>query len=241
MISSNITAKNGTTPLLLIFFALLAFCLLVSLGIWQLQRAQQKRALLQAYAARSQQAPLTASDLNPTADLRYYRAKLEGTFENQHTFLLDNRTYQGHIGYEIYTPFKIKGLNKIILVNRGWLPASSSRAELPTIPAATQTMSITGILNNPAAHFSLGSFADSNANRWPLRIEFIDLQILSKLLGYPVFPYILWLDSSSKGSFTPAQQVTTISPEKHIAYAIQWFALAIGLLIVCVALIKGRR
>src|SRR3990167_568273 len=239
MISSSITSSLKRVFLALLL--ILAFCLLISLGFWQLQRAQQKRLLLATFIARTQQAPLQVHEFLSKKDLRYYPITLAGKFDNQHTFLLDNRTYHGQIGYEVYTPFRIKSTDTIILINRGWIPLGKSRALLPIIPALTQP-TITGILMLPASYFSLGTLMDTPNHHWPMRIEFIDLQILSKLLGYPLFSYVLCVNMPTMDNFKSNWQVTmTITPEKHTAYAIQWFALAIGLLVVCVAFMCNHK
>ena len=216
--------------------ALIIFCLFVRLGMWQVSRANEKKTLLATYAARMQQTPVNAKALSQPNDWRFYRAQIVGRFDNQHTVLLDNKTFQGRIGYEVYTPFKARGLDNAILVDRGFVPLTSSRAILPTIKNIEGDVTITGLLNLPPTYHALGDIQDTKDNAWPRRLEFIQLPLVGQLLGYPLFPYILMIEPKNPAAFTIEWQIVTMSPERHWGYAVQWFALALTLLILFVAL-----
>jgi len=211
--------------------------LFIRLGLWQLHRAQEKEWLLQKFAERAQHKPLSGNELSNLSwsNSLYYQVQLIGKYDNFHTFYLDNKTFQGQAGYEIFTPFKAEGFATPILVDRGWLPAGASRAALPKVSAESMAMA-SGTLT-PAPHFfALGSVFDGTTPSWPLRIEFMDLQILSKLLGYSLFPYILSLDSATTAGLTRTWQIVIMPPEKHRGYALQWFAFALTVFILFVAL-----
>lgn len=217
------------------FFLALGLYLLINLGIWQLHRAEEKKTILKTFADHTQQPPLNLANLTLTTNLQYYPVELSGKYDNAHTLLLDNQIFNSQVGYEVYTPFIIDGFEQVILVNRGWIRAAATRNTLPSIPPIQGTIRIKGILNSPTTYFTLGTLYEGKELNWPLRIEFIDLQMLTKLIGYPIFPYLLWLDSKAIGSLTPNWHIATISPEKHVAYAIQWFGLAIVLFLVFAA------
>lgn len=133
----------------LALLALVLFCVFISLGMWQLRRADEKLLLLKSYSQRAHDKPLQADKLLDQEDLRFYRAQLHGTFDNEHTILLDNKTQHGKIGYEVYTPFKADGLNMPILVDRGFVQTHGLRSELPNIHAVTDETAIVGLLNAP--------------------------------------------------------------------------------------------
>lgn len=221
--------------------ALIFFCLFTSLGIWQLMRAQQKAILLKSFNERTQHAPFTAQDLDQPHDWRFYRVTVEGKFDQEHTFLLDNKTLHGKIGYEVYTPFKISGLNTYILVNRGFIPMGTSRQELPIINTSNKAVTITGMLNLPPAYVSLGEIRASNKTTWPLLVEYIDLEALGDFAELSLFPYILSLEAHDKSAYTVEWHATTTGPERNQGYALQWFALALTLLILFVALNRNRK
>jgi len=229
----------------LAILALIVFCLFISLGFWQLSRAKQKRVLLHSYAARSQHTPLVAKELNQTNDLRFYQTKLVGVFDNTHTYLLDNKIFDEKIGYEVYTTFYAAGLFAPILVDRGFVPLGESRAKLPTIKPINQLVSITGMLNLPQTYVAYGTMVESQPVTWPLRVEYINLQEISALenkrLSRGYFPYILSLKPNDPNAYPIAWQITVMGPERHVGYALQWFAFALTLLILFVALNRSPK
>lgn len=223
-------------------FALLSlvlFCLFIYLGTWQMHRADEKLFLLRSFKQRAHQVPLQADKLSSQHDLRFYRAQLNGFFDNEHTILLDNKIHQGKVGYEVYTPFRANGLAAPILVDRGFVE-SHQRNELPNIPAITDETVIIGLFNEPPRFAALGEMIDGNPSRWPLRVEFIDLRQISEQLKTHFFPYILILDPKHTAAFDLQWEIVVMSPERHQGYALQWFAFALTLLILFVALNVGR-
>lgn len=222
--------------------AILAFIFIVfftGLGCWQLARATEKKSLLASYEKRMQQLPLAANQINTEEDLRFYRTTLVGSFENQHTVLLDNKTLHGQVGYEVYTPFKVKDSSLIFLVDRGFVPAAYSRNQLPRIDAIIGTISITGLINKPPTYVALGKMVDTHAST-PLRVQYINLSELSTLLKLQLAPYTLSAEPNTLGTYKIEWQIVIMPPEKHLGYAVQWFALALTLLILFVVLNRDR-
>jgi surfeit locus 1 family protein len=174
--------------------------------------------------------------LNQQQDLRFYRTNLKGRFDNDHIFLLDNKIFHRQVGYEVYIPFTLSESGLTILVDRGFVPITLNRHDLPTLTPIPSETSLSGMLNLPPTYFSFGSIEDKNATRWPLRIEYINLNTLGKLIGHPLFPYILTLNPTHPASYPIEWQIIIMSPERHLGYACQWFALAFTLLILFVAL-----
>jgi surfeit locus 1 family protein len=216
--------------------ALFFIILFSSLGVWQCHRATLKKQLIQAYQARLTESPIKLSELlDIKRDNRFYSVQIRGQFDNSRTVLLDNKTLEGQVGYEVYTPFIIAGTKQALLIDRGWVPASANREQLPDIRPVNGTISIQGTLNYPPSYFSLGSMTDS-VIKFPLRVQFIDLKLISSILGYSVIPYILWLDPNNPEGYTRHWKVALMGPEKHILYAVQWFAFALSLLVIFVVL-----
>lgn len=219
-------------------FILIAF--FTYLGCWQLSRAHYKQALLDSYTERTKQTPLTARDLSTIQDWRFYRVQLTGTFDNEHTFLLDNKTYERRVGYEVYTPMRVKGFDAAILIDRGFIPLGASRDDLPKINAIRGDVTLTAMFNLPPLYMSLGNIVDHVNLKWPLRVEYINLGDLSKLLNYQLFPYVALMQPTDARAYPLTWQVVIMSPERHLGYAVQWFALALTLLILFVALNRVR-
>lgn len=220
----------------LILLALVFIGLFTALGCWQIGRAHQKEALLTAFAERSKQTPLSFKQLSSQHDIRFYRVALEGRFDNQHTFLLDNKIFQGKIGYEVYTPFVLKDEQTTILIDRGFVPMQKTRQQLPGISSIFGQIKITGMLNLPPAYVALGKMQESNVKSFPLRIEFINLTLLNKLLKVSLFPLIVSIDPHSALAYPIEWKIVTMKPERHLGYAVQWFAMALTLLILSIVL-----
>jgi surfeit locus 1 family protein len=242
----KMTIKNWKLTLLSLVFILL----FIGLGIWQLGRAQEKTKMLADYAKRAQIGPLGAKDLETPNDWRFYQVKLDGKFDDAHTILLDNKTLNGKVGYEVYTPFIAKGISQPILVDRGFIPIGISRESLPAIPkVAPGTTVIQGMLATPPLYVSLGEMSENGKVQWPLRVEYINLLQISKLLNESFYPYVLSLNPESANALQVNWQILNVDPNKHRGYAVQWFALALTLLIISVVLnrnpdrkkVRGRK
>lgn len=209
--------------------------LLIALGIWQLERSEEKRAFLEL---EQQQAASEVLHLSPTTEdnleaLRYRKVEVRGHYDNAHQFLIDNQVSDGKSGYFVLTPFVLKGAAKAVLVNRGWVPLNRDRSVLPNVEIKKLQTTITGRVNSfPRVGIKLAG-ADLPTDTWPSVVQVADSNILAKTLGYPLFQFQIKLDKDLPDGFKREWHTTTIMlPEQHTAYAIQWFALALTLTII---------
>lgn len=233
----NFTRHCGIKILPLIVFVA-TFALLMRLGFWQLSRAAEKRELLANQNARlhSELRPLSEL-LAETHDLRYRQVLVQGHYDVQHQILLDNQINQGKVGYAVLTPFILAHESKTILVNRGWLPMSKNRSTLPDIgfmpPAGN--ISIIGMLNHyPQVGLVLAG-ADEPSHGWPTVVQIINQQKMTQKLNQAIIDFQLQLSAREPYGYVREWQIhTRITPEKHVAYAFQWFALATTLTLLIV-------
>lgn len=210
--------------------------LLLSLGFWQLDRAAQKRALLEAYGDRPADAPLLISPgFVPDADWRYRRAEVVGRYVAERQFLLDNRVYHGRVGYQVLTPVRLAQSDYAVLVNRGWVPQGATRADLPPLPVPPgERLRIEGLIDIPHDDvFVLGEGEDRDPG-WPKLLQRIRLELHAEQLGIRLLPMVLLLDEDQPGGFVRDWNPIVIGPERHVGYAVQWFALAAVLSILYV-------
>lgn len=205
---------------------------LISLGFWQLDRAEQKREILRQYEqkigitwnlnASTQQTDVTA----------YQHVEVTGRFDAEKQYLLDNKVYQGQAGYQVITPLVLQNSRKAVLVNRGWIPQTNSRNQLPPIPTPSSVLEIHGKLKlNVNNSFHLGESGVEN-DSWPRVIQWLDMAQIEKSLGYKVLPFVILQDADSPAGFVRDWYIKKITPEKNTSYAVQWFALAIALVII---------
>lgn len=205
--------------------------LLLSLGFWQLRREQEKLDLQQQYAARQADAPVPLSALELDEDLQYRRVAFAGEYDNAHSFLLDNRIHEGRAGYELITPV-LTADAKVVLVNRGWLPQGASRAQLPQPERIDGRVELQGTVYVPVGNPLVLGANDSSTN-WPRVVQTLEPPQMVAAAGHAeraLFPYSIRLDAGAAGVLVRDWPVISTTPEKHRAYAVQWFAMATMLL-----------
>lgn len=202
-------------------------------GFWQLNRATAKQALLSAFAAGDREAPLTRPVADQRAEeLRYRRLLLRGRYDSQHQILLDNMLQDGRPGYHVMTPL-LRGGGKAVLVNRGWVPANALRTHLPDVPVDGRERRVRGRLNLlPRPGLRLANPPQAADAPWPRRLSFPTAGDITAQLGYPVHAYQLMMDPDEDDGYVRDWQPGILGPERHVGYAIQWFAFAIVLVII---------
>jgi surfeit locus 1 family protein len=207
--------------------------LCISLGIWQWHRAEYKEHLLDHYSTQSGRPPLTLEQaLKDPEGFRYFAISVQGHYLTQTQFLQENQFYQHQIGYYVLTPF-LTNSNKIILVNRGWVPKEKLKEPL-SLSAKPQTVS-GRVSVAPRRSFHLGENL-KNGTTWPRQFQVIKIDELSTALGKNIEPLIVLLNPQAPDGFARDWQPQGLSPEKHRGYALQWFAFASLIVILFLAL-----
>ena len=163
--------------------AVAAMVAFLQLGRWQWHRAQAKRELAAAFIAGN----ISTQELGnrPAAALpRYTRVRVHGTYDAAHQFLLENLSHDGWPGYQVLTPLQL-GDGRVLLVNRGWLPLTRSRHELPPIDIDTSgEVSPAGKLDAlPVPGIALGRLPPSADAPWPKLASFPTMADLSATLA----------------------------------------------------------
>ncbi len=227
----------------LLFLLVLTF--LVLLGFWQLGRADEKRSFFGQQKLSSNKGEVELLSLLPNSleSLRYRKVKIAGHYDQHHQFLIDNQIVNGQAGYFVMTPLVLAGMNKAVLVNRGWVPLNKDRHILPDITIKSEAkMTLTGRINNfPVVGMKLAG-AEIPTESWPSVVQLVDINILSTKLGIPLFPFQVELDPAlSEGFLRDWKTNSIISPEKHVAYAVQWFGLAMTLTILFIRLSRKSK
>jgi len=212
---------------------LLLFPLLISLGIWQLNRADEKRAIEDQIHDRQQKAPLYLNDVLPEQESKllqqvYRAATAEGHYDSEHQFLYDNRTHNGKPGYHVLTPFILRE-NDAVLVNRGWIPYIGTRDNIQDISVGMVQQVIHGNIKAPSESIILDKALQAD-NGYPQTIQAISLLAMEEQLEYKFLPVIIELDAKEKKGFVREWQPYYGSIARHVGYAIQWFAMAAVLL-----------
>jgi surfeit locus 1 family protein len=211
--------------------ALAGVLLFTQLGRWQWHRAAEKRALAAAFVSGSATAP-GELDLRSTAALpRYAEVSVSGRYEAAHQFLLDNLTHAGQPGYQVLTPFRLDD-GRLLLVNRGWVALPDGRRDaLPDVallaPAPTR---IRGRLDAlPVTGLASGQAAPGADAHWPKRTSFPNATQLAAALGQAIEPRQLLLAADEPHGYVRewTSAGAGFGPERHVAYALQWWGLGV--------------
>jgi surfeit locus 1 family protein len=203
----------------------------VSLALWQLDRADEKRQLLEMYHQRGIAPPVALEAVPDQSGSEYLRVRVTGNYDNRSPLLLDNRVRRGRPGYEVISPFKTnKG--QWILVNRGWIMGSGDRAVLPKIDDVSGEVTLMGYLyRSPGKQLMLGE------DPWrveigPKIIQNAAPDVAAKKLKLSLFSYSLRLDADAQGALETGWALVSVQPGKHTGYAVQWAALALMLMVL---------
>jgi len=153
-----------------------------------------------------------------------------GRYDEAHQFLIDNQILDGKPGYFVLTPFLIAQEKRAVLVNRGWVPLGEDRKALPDVSIKTEVKRITGRINHfPPVGIKLKG-AEIPTEGWSSVVQVVDSRILAARLGYDLYDFQIELDAdAAEGYRRQWKTASTIPPEKHLAYAVQWFGLALTL------------
>jgi surfeit locus 1 family protein len=240
------TPRIGTPAFAAHPFIALATLLLIAafmaLGFWQLDRMRQKQALFDAFA-QGAGAARELSDVAPGSDARFTHVAASGHYDSAHQFLLDNMTHAGRAGFRVLTPF-VYAEGATVLVDRGWVALGATREQLPEISVGEGSRRVAGRLDElPAAGIELR--ASDAATAWPRVLSYPRHAELSAALERPLYPHIILLDPDQPDGYVREWRPSTFPPERHLGYAITWFALAATVVVVFVVInfrpLKGRR
>jgi surfeit locus 1 family protein len=228
-VGSRIFAPRPLTTLI----TLVVLAGLVYLGRWQLQRAADKQVLFDQFS-RGADATRTIGAATPPMP-RYQHVEAQGHYDGSRQILIDNMTNaDGRAGYFVITPFLLSD-GAWILVNRGWVPLGVSRAVLPdvTVPAAERTLR--GRADHlPAAGIRMGQPARLSGP-FPAVANFPTAAEIAGLLNEPTWSRAadaVLLDADQPDGYVRQWQAPGFPPMRHIAYAVQWFGLALALIII---------
>lgn len=221
-------------PVWAMVLALLGILFFCRLGMWQLSRAAEKELLTSRYEAHATLPVVSLSAVSEYQQVADRRVQVDGRWDNSRLVYLENQMRGPQAGFHVYTVFIPKEGAQAILVNRGWVPVLSDIQRLPSVSLA-QTTRITGSLAYPSAFFTVG---EPDYVQRPLRVARLDMDRISRSLGVQLYPFVLRLDASEPDGFVrewaPASRLGML-PEKHRAYAFQWFSLALAVVVVLIA------
>jgi len=216
---------------------LLVLPLFLSLGFWQLDRAEQKRTLHNEFEGRqvASEVNLNKEDAlrNNFEELNWRKVTIDGRFSREINILLDNQVERGVAGYFVYTPFKLKELDVWVLVNRGWVPAGDSRNDPPEIDAGGEVLQIVGSVKSPPkTGILLAENIVEQLGRGIVRVQKLELADIEEAFNLELLTYVVRMNPESPAGFARRWKAPGSGEEKHLGYAFQWFAMATAIFVI---------
>jgi surfeit locus 1 family protein len=201
------------------------------LGVWQISRGLEKRATSEAFDAQS-----GFAEWSDGMEIRsYQKLKVNGRFDAEHQFLLDNIIINSRYGYYVLTPVDTGEDEPLLLVNRGWLEKAAEEYQPDTsfdvarISLHARNATIRGRAGSlPKAAYRMGDPIDA-ASTWPHHAVYPALVELSAAIGRDVQPFVLLLDPDDEHGYLRNWEPAEMGPAQHFGYAFQWFAMAAAL------------
>jgi surfeit locus 1 family protein len=218
--------------------AALGLAAFVTLGSWQLGRASEKQALADTFAAGGRQT-VDATGLRFHELARYQHVRLRGSYDAGRQLLLDNMpSATGRPGYRVLTPLERADGRGWVLVDRGWVPLGATRAALPEVAVGSEDREVSGILDVlPVPGLRVGPAASPGEAGWPRVLLFPTEADVESVLDTDVESRILLLDAGQPDGFERRwRPALGFGPERHLGYALQWFAFALLTVVLFIAL-----
>lgn len=231
---------------LVLLATLVGVTVTASLGVWQVERAAQKQALLEAREQQGALAQLDGASLYRSGALAaglqtliHRRVTLQGRWLHEHTVFLDNRSLNGRAGFHVVTPLQLNNSPGVLLVQRGWAPrAYTDRNLLPPVQTPADDVRVEGRLAPwPSRIYDFGEL-ESGAIR-----QNLDFALYRQQTGLPLLEISVQQTGAASEGLLREWPVIASGVEKHHGYAFQWFGLSalIALLYVWFQIVKPRR
>ncbi|GAB4523392.1 MAG: SURF1 family protein [Anaerolineales bacterium] len=216
----------------------LAALVMVRLGIWQLDRLEQRRTFNAQVLSQIDQPPLVLSADTLPEDwqaLAFRSVVAEGVFDFEHQVVLGNQEHAGRMGVHLLTPLRIAGTGSVLLVDRGWVPYEDWQSDSLTQYDQPGAVRVEGMLAAGQSNYGIKDcIAEGIDPALTPELWCVDTAYLSSQTPYALPPaYIIQAPTQDAGEETVPYRALPhieINEGPHLSYAIQWFSFAILLL-----------
>jgi len=202
----------------------LAFALLVRLGVWQIDRWGEKTELLKQYEININ---ISLSEDGLEQDIlesNYKKLSITGVWVPKDMFFLDMRKHKGISGMQVVMPMLLSN-GKKVLINRGWVKHTLGNKDNPIIKTPINKQNISGIIRSANKSYFMTNDESSK------RKMFVDIEMLTEN-DNNLFPGIVIQVGGEEDGLIRDWQKPNFRPAMHLGYAIMWFAFAIILLVM---------
>ena len=220
--------NNFKTKILI--FAIIFVPITISLGMWQIERANEKKLIIANYDKLLVSAPI---ELQKNQMLNNWQPiETIGTYEDTIVYE-DNAINNGKAGFKVYHLFRNDD-GTFIFVHRGFIERNLIKNNLPEVEIPAEKKLI------------YGTTLFKQNNTFVKNIEESDSRIIQEfntsllIERYPMLkdkylhPFLFNLDIRDVDKYQPIEKPVNMTASKHIGYAIQWFGLCAALIILTI-------
>ena len=168
--------------------------LMVRLSVWQWDRHLQKQAEIEQMIQRLESPIIelsTASSTLPVSELPYRRVSVRGSYDFAHEMVLRNRRYEGRPGVYALTPLRLAGSDRVVLVNRGFVPMEQAQREARGEFHRAPEAEFVGLVKSPQTQrlFAPGDPPAGQGHPWVDAWLRVDIAAMNRQLPYELLPF----------------------------------------------------
>lgn len=213
--------------------AMLAVGVMIRLGIWQLDRLEQRRALNARVVneINEEQLELTADNLTLNfEEMEYRKVVVTGRYDFYQEVALRNQVWNDQIGVHLLTPLIISGTNQAVIIDRGWIPQDAYLTGDWSDFAEDGEVTVQGIIRRSQPQPDFGRITDqiSNTENQLTSWNLANIPEIAKQLPYNILPIYIQQSPADEWTILPYRSLSIpeISEGSHFSYALQWFTFA---------------
>ena len=214
----------------ILIFAIIFVPITISLGLWQIERANEKKVIISNYDKLLVSTPIALQKEQPLEN--WQPIETVGAYQDL-VIYEDNAINSGKAGFKVYHLFQ-NGDGTFIFVHRGFIERNLIKNNLPRIDTPLRKKNIKG-----TALFKQNNTFVKNIEESDIRIiqEFNTSVLIERfpiLKDRYLHPFLFNLDVRDADKFQPIEKPVNMTASKHIGYAIQWFGLCAALIILTI-------
>ena len=214
----------------ILIFAIIFVPITISLGLWQIERANEKKVIISNYDKLLVSTPIALQKEQPLEN--WQPIETVGAYQDL-VIYEDNAINSGKAGFKVYHLFQ-NGDGTFIFVHRGFIERNLIKNNLPRIDTPVGKKNIKG-----TTLFKQNNTFVKNIEESDIRIiqEFNTSVLIERfpiLKDRYLHPFLFNLDVRDADKFQTIEKPVNMTATKHIGYAIQWFGLCAALIILTI-------
>lgn len=219
----------------LFLLSIIAVGVTIRLGIWQLDRLEQRREFNARVNSQIEQPELVLNNETVYEDIsgmEYRQVKVIGEYDHSQEVAIRNQHWENQWGVHLVTPLIIEGTDVAILVDRGWIPAEDYESGAWDKYSEPGRVEVNGVIRASKYKADFGGRTDPTpipGNEKKVTWDFVNVEGISSQITFSLLngyiqqaPEDAWVDLPYR-----SQPKLDLTEGPHQGYAIQWFTFAV--------------